>query len=65
VISLALAEQNTCQYCVSAHTAMSSKSGLTGAEMDTNCAGTSQNTHSTLDKEYLSQRPDWAFVVSQ
>ena len=42
-IALALAEQNACQYCVSAHTAIGSKAGLTGAEMDANRAGTSQD----------------------
>ncbi|KGJ87501.1 carboxymuconolactone decarboxylase family protein [Thalassotalea sp. ND16A] len=42
-IALALAEQNACQYCVSAHTAIGSKAGLSGAEMDANRAGTSQD----------------------
>ncbi|WOH38931.1 peroxidase-related enzyme [Thalassotalea fonticola] len=42
-IALALAEQNACQYCVSAHTAIGSKAGLTGAEMEANRAGTSQD----------------------
>lgn len=42
-IALALAEQNACQYCVSAHTAIGSNAGLTGAEMEANRAGTSQD----------------------
>lgn len=42
-IALALAEKNACQYCVSAHTAIGRKAGLSGAEMDANRAGTSQD----------------------
>jgi uncharacterized peroxidase-related enzyme len=42
-IALALAEKNACQYCVSAHTAIGSKAGLSGAEMEANRAGTSQD----------------------
>lgn len=42
-IALALAEKNACQYCVSAHTAIGSKAGLSGAEMEANRAGSSQD----------------------
>ena len=42
-IALALAEQNACQYCVSAHTAIGRKAGLDGAEIEANRAGTSQD----------------------
>lgn len=42
-IALALAQQNACQYCVSAHTAIGRNAGLTGAEMEANRAGTSQD----------------------
>ncbi len=42
-IALALAEKNACQYCVSAHTAIGSKAGLSGAEMESNRAGTSED----------------------
>ena len=42
-IALAVAEQNACQYCVSAHTAIGANAGLSGAEMQANRAGTSQN----------------------
>ena len=42
-IALAIAEQSTCQYCVSAHTAIGGKVGLSGDEMKTNRAGTSQD----------------------
>lgn len=42
-IALGLAEQNACQYCVSAHTAIGKKVGLTGDEMEANRAGTSHD----------------------
>jgi len=42
-IALALAEQNACQYCVSAHSAMGRKAGLNEAEIEANRAGTSQD----------------------
>ena len=40
-IALAVAEQNGCQYCVSAHTAIGRKAGLDGAEMLANRQGRS------------------------
>jgi len=40
-IALAIAQGNSCEYCVSAHTAIGRKAGLTGDEMDANRAGTS------------------------
>jgi uncharacterized peroxidase-related enzyme len=42
-IALALAQQNGCQYCVSAHTAIGRNAGLNGAEMEANRAGTSHD----------------------
>ena len=42
-IALALAQQNGCQYCVSAHTAIAHKSGLSTAEIEANRAGASQD----------------------
>ncbi len=42
-IALALAEQNSCEYCLSAHTAIGRKTGLTGDEMEANRQGTSQD----------------------
>jgi uncharacterized peroxidase-related enzyme len=47
-IALALAEQNACEYCVSAHTAIGRKTGLTGAEMEANRAGTSQDAKAAV-----------------
>lgn len=41
-IALALAQQNSCEYCLSAHTAIGRKAGLDNAEIETNRSGTSQ-----------------------
>jgi uncharacterized peroxidase-related enzyme len=40
-IALAIAEGNACRYCVSAHTAIGRKTGLTNDEMQLNRRGTS------------------------
>jgi len=42
-IALALAQQNGCEYCLSAHAAIGRKAGLDGAEIEANRAGTSQD----------------------
>lgn len=42
-IALSVAQQNACEYCVSAHTAIGRKAGLTGAEMEANRAGSSHD----------------------
>lgn len=42
-IALAVAEQNACQYCVSAHTAIGRKAGLDSDEMLANRAGKSSD----------------------
>ena len=42
-IALAVAEQNACQYCVSAHTAIGRKAGLDAAEMLANRRGASDD----------------------
>jgi len=42
-IALGLAQQNACEYCLSAHTAIGRKVGLSSAEIEANRAGTSQN----------------------
>lgn len=43
-IALALAQQNACQYCVSAHTAIGRKTGLSGSEIEANRAGGSEDS---------------------
>ena len=47
-IALAIAEQNACQYCVSAHTAIGGNVGLSGEEMKTNRTGTSENAKAAV-----------------
>lgn len=42
-IALTVAQQNACQYCVSAHTAIGRKAGLDGDEMLANRAGRSSD----------------------
>lgn len=42
-IALTLAQQNGCQYCVSAHTTLGRKAGLTASEIEANRAGSSQD----------------------
>lgn len=42
-IALALAQQNSCEYCLSAHSAIGRKAGLNGAEIEANRAGTSHD----------------------
>ncbi len=42
-IALALAQQNGCEYCLSAHTAIGRKAGLDGAEIEAARSGPSQD----------------------
>lgn len=47
-IALALAQQNGCEYCLSAHTAIGRKAGLNGAEIEANRSGTSQDAKAAV-----------------
>ena len=47
-IALALAQQNTCEYCLSAHTAMGRKAGLTGDEIAAARAGSSEDAKAAV-----------------
>lgn len=47
-IALALAQQNSCEYCLSAHTAIGRKAGLDGAEIQANRAGDSRDERAAL-----------------
>ncbi len=47
-IALALAQQNTCEYCLSAHTAIGKKAGLNGDEIAANRAGSSQDAKAAV-----------------
>jgi len=47
-IALALAQQNTCEYCLSAHTAIGRKAGLTGDEIAAARAGSSEDAKAAV-----------------
>ncbi|MGR6872143.1 carboxymuconolactone decarboxylase family protein [Pseudomonas sp. HK3] len=47
-IALGLAEQNACEYCVSAHSAIGRKAGLSTAEIEANRAGGSQDAKAAV-----------------
>lgn len=47
-IALAVAEQNSCEYCLSAHSAIGRKAGLDGAEIEANRSGTSTDEKATV-----------------
>ena len=47
-IALALAQQNACEYCLSAHTAIGKKAGLNGDEIIANRAGSSQDAKAAV-----------------
>ncbi|MGR8931393.1 MAG: carboxymuconolactone decarboxylase family protein [Gammaproteobacteria bacterium] len=47
-IALALAQQNECEYCLSAHSAIGRKTGLSEAEIEANRAGTSQDAKAAV-----------------
>jgi len=57
-IALGLAEQNACQYCVSAHTAIGRKSGLSGDEMMANRAGSSQDAKAAVAVKFSRSLAD-------
>ncbi|MBS3955076.1 MAG: peroxidase-related enzyme [Methylomicrobium sp.] len=47
-IALGLAQQNSCEYCLSAHTAIGRKAGLSLEEIDANRAGSSQDAKAAV-----------------
>jgi uncharacterized peroxidase-related enzyme len=47
-IALGLAEQNACEYCVSAHSAIGRKAGLSGVEIEANRVGSSQDAKAAV-----------------
>ncbi len=47
-IALALAQQNSCRYCLSVHSAIGQQCGLNGDEIDANRAGTSQDAKAAV-----------------
>ena len=53
-IALAVAQQNACQYCVSAHTAIGRKAGLNGDEIAANRAGGSQDAKAAVAVKFAN-----------
>lgn len=53
-IALALAQQNACEYCVSAHTAIGRKSGLTGDEIGAARSGTSEDAQAAVAVKFAT-----------
>jgi uncharacterized peroxidase-related enzyme len=51
-IALALAQQNSCEYCLSAHTAIGRKAGLGGAEIEANRSGNSQDAKAAVSVRF-------------
>lgn len=51
-IALAVAQQNSCGYCLSAHTALGRNAGLTGAEIDANRAGNSEDAKAAVGVKF-------------
>jgi uncharacterized peroxidase-related enzyme len=47
-IALGLAQQNACEYCLSAHTAIGRKAGLNTAEIEANRSGSSQDAKAAV-----------------
>lgn len=47
-IAVALAQKNACEYCLSAHSAIGRKAGLTGDEINANRAGTSHDAKAAV-----------------
>ena len=61
-IALAIAQQNSCEYCLSAHTALGKKAGLNHEEIEANRAGSSLDEREAVAVALLEFRdhPDAA-----
>ena len=57
-IALAMAQQNGCEYCVSAHTAIGRKTGLSAAEMAAARAGTSDDAQAAVAVKFARSLMD-------
>lgn len=64
-IALAVAEQNTCQYCVSAHTAIGRKVGLDNQEMHANRMGRSSDAKAEAALTFAGALVDHMGAVSK
>lgn len=63
-IALALAEQNACEYCVSAHSAIGRKAGLSSAEIEANRAGTSQDAKAAVAVKFAKSLAEHSGAVT-
>jgi uncharacterized peroxidase-related enzyme len=63
-IALALAQQNGCEYCVSAHTAIGRKSGLSTSEIAAARAGTSEDAQAAVAVRFARSLMDRRGEVS-
>ena len=54
-IALALAQQNECQYCLSAHTAIGTQAGLSSSEIGANRTGSSQDQQAAVAVHFAQQ----------
>lgn len=57
-IAVGLAQQNSCEYCLSAHTAIGRKAGLTAAEIAANRIGTSQDEKAAVAVKFARSLVD-------
>lgn len=57
-IALGVAQQNACEYCLSAHTAIGRKAGLNAAEIQANRAGTSQDAKAAVAVKFARSLVD-------
>jgi uncharacterized peroxidase-related enzyme len=63
-IAIAIAQRNSCQYCLSAHTAIGRKAGLTGAEIEANRDGASQDAKAAVAVNFALALVDEMGAVS-
>lgn len=63
-IALALAEQNGCQYCVSAHTAIGRKAGLDNTEIESNRNGSSQDEKAAIAVQFAKDLVEYKGEVT-
>lgn len=53
-IALTVAQENGCQYCISAHTALGGKAGLNRAEIEANRAGSSEDAKAAVAVKFAN-----------
>ena len=63
-IALAVAQQNACAYCVSAHTAIASNGGLDNAEIKANRTGTSRDAKAAVAVKFAQALAEHTGEVS-